>query len=118
MHSICKCVPKKEGRVGVFVQYKTHCILASCNHEVVMVFIKHVDSIYLQILLCIQSIVSTDHAVECRRAAVMVVTSLLKGLESTALNVNICLFAVFILSSCIQVVVYIISCEMIVTKLK
>lgn len=46
-----------------------------------------IGPIAAEILLCVRSIVSTDHAVECRRAAVMVVTSLLKGLESSALNV-------------------------------
>lgn len=46
-----------------------------------------IGPIAAEILLCVRSIVSTDRAVECRRAAVMVVTLLLKGLESSALNV-------------------------------
>lgn len=39
----------------------------------------------LQVLLCIWSILETDKAIECRRAAVMVLSSLIKGLGKEVL---------------------------------
>lgn len=46
-----------------------------------------VGPILRELLLCIQSIVKFDKAVEPRRASVMVVTHLLRGLDASALNV-------------------------------
>lgn len=38
-----------------------------------------------QVLLCIWSVLESDQAIECRRAAVMVISSLLKGLGTETL---------------------------------
>lgn len=38
-----------------------------------------------QVLLCIRSVIESDKAIECRRAAVMVISSLLKGLGKETL---------------------------------
>lgn len=43
-------------------------------------------NITFQVLLCIWSIIETDKAVECRRAAVMVISSLIKGLGKETLE--------------------------------
>lgn len=46
-----------------------------------------IGSILRELLICIQSILKYDKAVEARRASVMVVTQLLRGLEADTLNV-------------------------------
>ncbi|XP_063376485.1 transport and Golgi organization protein 6 [Cydia fagiglandana] len=53
--------------------------------EIALVLHYRVGSIIYEILLCVWSIIETDPAVECRRAAVMVISSLLKGLGKDTL---------------------------------
>ncbi|XP_045490800.1 transport and Golgi organization protein 6 [Colias croceus] len=48
--------------------------------EIALVLHYRVGTIIYEILLCIWSIIETDKAIECRRAAVMVISSLIKGL--------------------------------------
>nr|XP_026500391.1 transport and Golgi organization protein 6 homolog [Vanessa tameamea] len=48
--------------------------------EIALVLNYKIGTIIYEVLLCIWSIIETDKAIECRRAGVMVVSSLLKGL--------------------------------------
>ncbi|CAH4006327.1 unnamed protein product [Pieris brassicae] len=48
--------------------------------EIALVLHYRVGTIIYEILICIWSIIESDDAIECRRAAVMVISSLLKGL--------------------------------------
>ncbi|XP_052758634.1 transport and Golgi organization protein 6 [Galleria mellonella] len=48
--------------------------------EIALVLHYRIGSIIYEVLHCIWSILETDKAIECRRAAVMVIASLLKGL--------------------------------------
>lgn len=53
--------------------------------EIALVLHYKIGTIIYELLLCIWSIIETDKAVECRRAAVMVITSLIKGLGKETL---------------------------------
>ncbi|CAB3250246.1 unnamed protein product [Arctia plantaginis] len=53
--------------------------------EISLVLHYKIGSIIYEVLLCIWSIIETDKAVECRRAAVMVIASLIKGLGKETL---------------------------------
>ncbi|KAG6460868.1 hypothetical protein O3G_MSEX012283 [Manduca sexta] len=53
--------------------------------EIALVLHYKIGSIIYEMLLCIWSIIETDKAVECRRAAVMIITSLIKGLGKETL---------------------------------
>ncbi|KAI5632173.1 transport and Golgi organization protein 6 [Phthorimaea operculella] len=53
--------------------------------EIVLVLHYRIGTIIYEVLLCIWGIIETDKAVECRRAAVMVISSLLKGLGKETL---------------------------------
>ncbi|KPI94725.1 Transmembrane and coiled-coil domain-containing protein 7 [Papilio xuthus] len=53
--------------------------------EISLVLHYRIGSIIYEVLLCIGSIIETDKAGECRRAAVMVISSLLKGLGKETL---------------------------------
>ncbi|XP_075992484.1 transport and golgi organization 6 [Anticarsia gemmatalis] len=53
--------------------------------EIALVLHYKMGTIIYEVLLCIWSIIETDKAVECRRAAVMVITSLIKGLGKETL---------------------------------
>ncbi|KPJ06433.1 Transmembrane and coiled-coil domain-containing protein 7 [Papilio machaon] len=53
--------------------------------EIALVLHYRIGSIIYEVLLCIESIIETDRAMECRRAAVMVISSLLKGLGKETL---------------------------------
>ncbi|XP_022122240.2 transport and Golgi organization protein 6 [Pieris rapae] len=48
--------------------------------EIALVLHYRIGTIIYEILICIWSIIESDDAIECRRAAVMVISSLLKGL--------------------------------------
>ncbi|XP_041970033.1 transport and Golgi organization protein 6 homolog [Aricia agestis] len=53
--------------------------------EIALVLHYRIGTIIYEILLCVWNIIESDPAVECRRAAVMIITSLLKGLGKDAL---------------------------------
>ncbi|XP_047545076.1 transport and Golgi organization protein 6 homolog [Vanessa atalanta] len=53
--------------------------------EIALVLNYKIGTIIYEVLLCIWSIIETDKAIECRRAGVMVVSSLLKGLGKDTL---------------------------------
>ncbi|XP_049867683.1 transport and Golgi organization protein 6 [Pectinophora gossypiella] len=53
--------------------------------EIALVLHYKIGTIIYEVLLCIWSIIESDKAVECRRAAVMVISSLLKGLGKETL---------------------------------
>ncbi|XP_063838572.1 transport and Golgi organization protein 6 [Ostrinia nubilalis] len=53
--------------------------------EICLVLHYKIGSIIYEVLLCIWSILETDKAIECRRAAVMVISSLIKGLGKEVL---------------------------------
>ncbi|XP_023952997.2 transport and Golgi organization protein 6 [Bicyclus anynana] len=53
--------------------------------EISLILNYKIGSIIYEVLLCIWSIIETDKAIECRRAAVMVIASLLKGLGKETL---------------------------------
>ncbi|XP_038211438.1 transport and Golgi organization protein 6 [Zerene cesonia] len=53
--------------------------------EIALVLHYRVGTIIYEILLCIWTIIETDKAIECRRAAVMVISSLIKGLGQETL---------------------------------
>ncbi|KAL0849369.1 hypothetical protein ABMA28_013675 [Loxostege sticticalis] len=53
--------------------------------EICLVLHYKMGSIIYEVLLCIWSILETDKAIECRRAAVMVISSLIKGLGKEVL---------------------------------
>ncbi|CAK1602966.1 unnamed protein product [Parnassius mnemosyne] len=53
--------------------------------EIALALHYKIGSIIYELLLCIGSIIETDKAIECRRAAVMVISSLLKGLGKETL---------------------------------
>ncbi|XP_047987485.1 transport and Golgi organization protein 6 [Leguminivora glycinivorella] len=93
-------VTRKLGEIAVM--HKTillNTMLSACRHEdpfmrasalsnlaeIALVLHYRVGSIIYEILLCVWSIIETDPAVECRRAAVMVISSLLKGLGKDTL---------------------------------
>lgn len=44
-----------------------------------------IADLVFQVLLCVWSVIESDNAIECRRAAVMVISSLLKGLGTETL---------------------------------
>ncbi|KAJ8726478.1 hypothetical protein PYW07_001176 [Mythimna separata] len=48
--------------------------------EIALVLHYRIGTIIYEVLYCIWSIIETDKAIECRRAAVMVISSLIKGL--------------------------------------
>ncbi|KAG7311365.1 hypothetical protein JYU34_002404 [Plutella xylostella] len=54
--------------------------------EIALVLNYKIGTIIYEVLLCIWSILETDKAIECRRAAVMVIASLLKGLGKDTLT--------------------------------
>ncbi|XP_045762216.1 transport and Golgi organization protein 6 [Maniola jurtina] len=53
--------------------------------EIALVLNYKMGSIIYEVLLCIWTIIETDKAIECRRAAVMVISSLIKGLGKETL---------------------------------
>ncbi|XP_022820387.1 transport and Golgi organization protein 6 [Spodoptera litura] len=53
--------------------------------EIALVLHYRIGSIIYEVLYCIWSIIQTDKAIECRRAAVMVIASLIKGLGKETL---------------------------------
>ncbi|XP_072936864.1 transport and Golgi organization protein 6 homolog [Epargyreus clarus] len=53
--------------------------------EIALVLHYKMGTIIYEVLLCIWSIIETDKAIDCRRAAVMVISSLLKGLGRNTL---------------------------------
>ncbi|XP_046961510.1 transport and Golgi organization protein 6 [Vanessa cardui] len=53
--------------------------------EIALVLNYKIGTIIYEVLLCIWSIIETDKVIECRRAGVMVVSSLLKGLGKDTL---------------------------------
>ncbi|XP_026324072.1 transport and Golgi organization protein 6 isoform X2 [Hyposmocoma kahamanoa] len=53
--------------------------------EIALVLHYRIGSIIYEVLLCIWSVIESDKAIECRRAAVMVISSLLKGLGKETL---------------------------------
>ncbi|KAJ0181977.1 hypothetical protein K1T71_002699 [Dendrolimus kikuchii] len=53
--------------------------------EIALVLHYKIGTIIYEVLLCIWSIIETDKAIECRRAAVMVIASLIKGLGKETL---------------------------------
>ncbi|CAH0725994.1 unnamed protein product, partial [Brenthis ino] len=53
--------------------------------EIALVINYKIGTIIYEVLLCIWNIIETDKAIECRRAAVMVIASLLKGLGQDTL---------------------------------
>lgn len=94
-------VTRKLGEMAVM--HKTillNTMLSACRHEdpfirasalsnlaeIALVLHYRIGSIIYEMLLCVWSVIETDPAVECRRAAVMVVSSLLKGLGKETLT--------------------------------
>ncbi|CAD0196045.1 unnamed protein product [Chrysodeixis includens] len=53
--------------------------------EIALILNYKIGTIIYEVLLCIWGIIETDKAVECRRAAVMVISSLIKGLGKDTL---------------------------------
>lgn len=53
--------------------------------EIALVLHYRIGSIIYEVLYCVWSIIETDKAIECRRAAVMVISSLIKGLGKDTL---------------------------------
>ncbi|CAH2067077.1 unnamed protein product, partial [Iphiclides podalirius] len=53
--------------------------------EIALVLHYRIGSIIFEVLVCVGSIIEADKAVECRRAAVMVISNLLKGLGKETL---------------------------------
>ncbi|XP_026727035.1 transport and Golgi organization protein 6 homolog [Trichoplusia ni] len=53
--------------------------------EIALILNYKIGTIIYEVLLCIWGIIETDKAVECRRAAVMVISSLIKGLGKETL---------------------------------
>ncbi|CAH2239913.1 jg2648 [Pararge aegeria aegeria] len=53
--------------------------------EIALILNYKIGSIIYEVLLCIWSIIESDKAIECRRASVMVIASLLKGLGNETL---------------------------------
>ncbi|XP_014601091.1 PREDICTED: transport and Golgi organization protein 6 homolog isoform X1 [Polistes canadensis] len=58
----------------------------SCLGEVCKVLGFHLGNVMTEIIFCIICIIKTDKTPECRRAAVLVITLLLRGLEKDALT--------------------------------
>ncbi|XP_015181586.1 PREDICTED: transport and Golgi organization protein 6 homolog [Polistes dominula] len=58
----------------------------SCLGELCKVLGFHLGNVLIEVIFCIKCIITTDKIPECRRAAVLVITLLLRGLEKDALT--------------------------------